>query len=84
MALPPEGTTLVPIDYDPVDLQIHECSFCQWWWAELAHDDACGTVLREWHEPQCPIAIAWAVPAEEIQVPGPRRASDGSTDVVSG
>ncbi|MGI8537957.1 MAG: hypothetical protein ACR2K2_16095 [Mycobacteriales bacterium] len=87
MALPPEGTAMVAIDYDPADLQIHECSFCRWWWAELVLDDACGQVLREWHLPDCPIAVAWSIPAADIQMPAPRSGSRGEspgTDVLPG
>jgi hypothetical protein len=80
VAIPPEGTVLVPIDYDPSDLQIHECSFCSWWWAELVMDPSTGLVLREWHEPVCPISIAWSVSADEVEIPRSRPASEGDHD----
>lgn len=60
MPAPPDGTPMVSVDYDPADLEISECMYCTWWWAEIVIVKPDRTqVLREWHEPRCPIVLQW-------------------------
>lgn len=60
MPAPPDGTPMISVDYDPADLEISECMYCTWWWAEIVIVALDRTqVLREWHEPGCPIVRQW-------------------------
>lgn len=48
------------LDYDPMDYQIRPCSTCGTWWAELVREPDGRQVVREWHDPACPVLTEWS------------------------
>ena len=47
------------LDYDPADYQIRPCTRCDGWWAEIVRDPTARQVVREWHDPACPVLLEW-------------------------
>ena len=47
------------LDYDPNDYQIHPCEKCGTWWAEIVREPSGHQVVREWHDPSCPVLLEW-------------------------
>ena len=45
------------LDYDPPDYEIRPCRACGMWCAEIAFDPAGRQIVREWHEPACPVLL---------------------------
>ena len=47
------------LDYDPTDYQIRPCEKCGTWWAEIVREPSGRQVVREWHDPSCPVLLEW-------------------------
>lgn len=57
---PPAGLRISRyLDYDPADYIIKPCDACVSWWAEVVHQDTEQPLVREWHDPRCPVLTEW-------------------------
>lgn len=52
----PAATTSVDFEFDDDPAP---CSSCPGWWADRVVDASGRLVLREWHEPHCPVVESW-------------------------
>lgn len=52
------GSGLVSVDYEGGD-DPERCQWCREWYYEYLHSELGGSVLREWHRPDCPSITQW-------------------------